>query len=123
MSDRIAPVRPRIVIDKTEPPESDHGKSLHQCFFMATDVDGVYNLYSPNSKIVAANLVTGQNFNFTVDNIHFDITEFTIDKSNSSGNWESNKAADPDEEGGSYQAQAGVGADDDGEENASAAYA
>src|SRR5690349_9310847 len=102
MSDRLAPIKKPIVINKTDPPES--GKVLHQCFFLPSDIEGVYNLYKQNGKIVAAGLVSGQDFNFTVDGHHFDISDFTIDNENGRGNWSDGFEQDD----GSFQATAGV---------------
>lgn len=119
MSDKATPVRPRIVIHKTEPPDSIHGKALHECFFLraADDLEGIFNLYRPNGKILAANVVSGQDFNFTIEQIHFNVGEFFIDESKAHGTW----SGGPEADDGSFQATAGVGGDEDAEESASAA--
>jgi hypothetical protein len=117
MSD-IAPIKRKIIIDKTT---GDGGKDLHQCYFLLTDVEGVYNLYTQHSRILAANVVSGQNFNFTIDGIHFEITDFKIDDFAGNGNWRNNAPVPVDDQDGTFQAQSGPGAE--GEDSYSAATA
>jgi hypothetical protein len=105
MSD-IAPIRQRIVIKKIS---GNGGKDLHDCYFLPTAVDGVYNLYDERSKILAADIVSGQNFNFTVDKVHFDIRDFKIDNAMAEGKWKNNAPSPGEEQDGSFQAQVGGG--------------
>ena len=123
MSD-LTPIRSKLVVDKTT---GAGGNDLHHCFFLATtDVEGVYNLYTAGSKILAAFIVSGQDFNFTLektpnDKIHFHITDFTIDPFVASGDWVSDAAEPSGADGGTFQAQSDTGAE--GDDCASAAMA
>ncbi|HEY2962263.1 MAG TPA: hypothetical protein VGJ37_07590 [Pyrinomonadaceae bacterium] len=106
MSDKITPIKWKIVIDETR---GDGGKDLHNCYFLPTDVPGVYNLYDQHSRILAAYIVAGQNFNFTVDDIHYDIHRFEIDDFAARGDWKNNAPVPVDEQEGTFQAQSGGG--------------
>ena len=122
MSDNIAPIRRKIVIDKTE----GGGKQLEQCFFLPTEVEGAYNFYDPLGNLLTAYVVAGEDFNFTVDDVHFRIRDFKINKAAASGHWRVGgrdevpktdaRGGSPDEPEGSFQASSGPGvptADDD----------
>ena len=102
-------LRQRIVIDKTSGGHS--GTDLQQCYFLPAAVDGVYNLYNKNDKILAANMVSGQDFNFTVDRIHFHIHGFEINELRAQGDWKNNAPVPVDEQEGTFQAQVGGGAE------------
>jgi len=105
----IAPIRKKIIIEKTT---GEGGNDLHHCYFLATD-DGVYNLYTQHSTILAANIVSGQNFNFTLDDIHFEITNFRIDSLAANGNWKNDVAEPAGSQDGTFQAQSGGGVETD----------
>jgi hypothetical protein len=102
MNDCISPIRTKIVIDQTT---GERGKLLHQAFFLATDVEGVYSFYSKQGKIRAANIVSGQDFNFTIDDLNYHVIKFHIDDDAASGEWLiDNDANEPE---GTFQAQSG----------------
>lgn len=121
MTDKLKPVRPRIVIDETEGPG---GTPLKQCFFMSTDLDGAYNIYDSKARLLAAYVVSGSDFNLTVDSVHFFISGFAIDDVAASGSFSLGhhkhlRATDDFEPDGSFQASSGPGAPGD-EESVSA---
>jgi hypothetical protein len=117
MNDNISPIDPKIVINKTT---GELGGLLHQCYFQQApnQPEGVYNFFTPGNKIRAANIVSGQDFNFTVADLNFHVIRFHIDESGASGHWLiDTSAAEPE---GTFQAQSGVGdlTDDDEKESA-----
>jgi len=123
MTDKLKPVRPRIVIDETEGPG---GTPLQQCFFMSTDLEGAYNIYDSEAKLLAAYVVSGADFNVTVNNVHFFISKFEIDDNAASGSFSIGhhkhvEGAADFEPDGSFQASSGPGVPTDDEvESASA---
>ena len=112
MTDKLEPVRPRIVIDETEGPG---GTPLQQCFFMSTDLEGTYNIYDSEARLLAAYIVSGADFNLTVNNVHFFIYKFEIDDNAASGSWRIGHhkhapgADDLEQDGGTFQASSGPG--------------
>jgi hypothetical protein len=105
MNDKLKPVRAKIVIDQVEV----GGSQLMNCFFLPTDVDGAYNLYNSEATLLAANVVSGQDFNFTVDGVHFHIDDFRIDETAGSGKWKIRGDKPTAEPGGTFQASSGGG--------------
>lgn len=116
MSDNITRIRQRIVIRHT------HGGALqlHHCFFLPTDLEGAYNAYDHTGKLLAAYVVDGQNFNFTVDDIFFNISGFRINEVDGHGNW--NAPALSAEKDGTFQAHADGGAVEAESASAASAY-
>ena len=106
MSD-ITPIRPKIVIEKITRNGPGSGDQLYNCYFLVTDTTGVYNLYNQESNILAANIVSGQNFNFTVEKVHFNIHDFVIDDTFAKGHWSGNPLSNEPE--GTFQAGSGPG--------------
>jgi hypothetical protein len=117
MNDNISPSSPKIAIYHTT---GERGKPLHHCYFQQAPnhLEGVYNFFTPGNKIRAANIVSGQDFNFTIDDLNFHVVKFHIDESGACGDWSIDEnAAEPE---GTFQAQSGVGdlTDDDKKESA-----
>ena len=117
MTDKLKPIRPRIVIDETEGPG---GTPLKQCFFMSTELEGAYNIYDSKARLLAAYVVSGSDFNLTVEGAHFFISGFAIDDVAASGSFSVGhhkhlRAAGEFEPDGSFQASSGPGdpAEDD----------
>jgi hypothetical protein len=108
MDDKLKSVRERVVINET----SDGGSQLMECFFLPGNVHGAYNLYDPEANLLAANVVSGQEFNFTVEGVHFKIHDFKADDIAASGKWKTHDDPTGDT-GGSFQASSSGGADTD----------
>lgn len=109
MNDKPKPVRAKIVIDHV----GKGGRQLMDCFFLPTHPDGAFNLYNSEATLLAANIVSGQDFNFTVGGVHFKIDGFIIDDRAASGHWKihgDELIAEPE---GSFQASSGGGVEDE----------
>jgi hypothetical protein len=91
---------------------------LKNCYFLPTSVTGTYDFYDTNNNLLASGLTSGTNFSFTLDTIDWEITNFVISDTAASGDWSNNNSPAEDQDG-TFQAQAGGGADS--EESASAA--
>jgi hypothetical protein len=109
MTDKLKPVRPMIVID-----EMSSGNQLKRCFFMSTDLDGAYNMYDSEARLLAAYVVAGEDFSLTVNHAHFFISKFKIDDIGASGSWSIGHHKHPREammleQEGTFQASSGGG--------------
>jgi hypothetical protein len=105
----------KIKIDRVT--GGSHKDDLKNCYFLPAAVAGNYDFYDTNNNSLANNLTNGSDFSFTLDSHNWTITSFVISDSAASGNWSiPSITAD---ESGTFQAQAGTGAD--AEEASSAA--
>src|SRR5258705_13932571 len=83
---------------------------LKNCYFLPTSVTGTYDFYDTNNNLLASGLTSGTNFSFTLDTIDWEITNFVISDTAASGDWSNNNSPAEDQDG-TFQAQAGGGAD------------
>lgn len=98
---------------------------LKGCRFKTTGTSGQYLFYDKNDDEITTDpspLTTGTDFSFTLDSINWSVTEFQIsgndDNGSASGSW----STPPEEDEGSFQAQAGAGLDEEASASSGAAY-
>lgn len=111
----------RIKIDRVQGGDSRDQNDLNNCYFVATGPPGNYQFYDKNGNPINTTpglLANGSDFIFTLDNMLWHINNFVISPTAASGRWYNDHFTEADE--GSFQAQAGVGAEDESASSASA---
>ena len=106
----ITPMVQKIVINKTT---GKGGKKLDHCYFEVTDVKDVYNFYNQHSDLLAADVVSGQDFTFELDGLNWTFSNFAIDELAASGSWVNDAVKAEEAEEGTFQAQSGGGAEEE----------
>lgn len=96
---------------------------LKGCMFKTTVTPGQYLFYDKNDDEITTDpspLTTGTDFSFTLNSIDWSVTSFVIsgndDNGTASGNW----TTPPEQDEGSFQAQAGASLDEEGASSATA---
>jgi hypothetical protein len=110
MSDNapLRPIRDKIVIRTT----TGGGNELHNCFFLAADVEGYFNFYDQHGRTLATGVRSGENFPFLLDRVAWTITGFSIDRIAATGNWQNNLPSVTNAQDGTFQAESGGGQDE-----------
>ena len=137
MSDdkRLEPVRTKIVVDLAFNRKGERVTTLDNCFFLPSDIKGYYNFYNQKGETLATGVSNNNEFPFLHDGHAWTIYELVIDDSLATGEWKNNAKSRPvgpdeqkpggfpDEQDGSFQAQASGGPGVDTDEAASSASA
>lgn len=98
----------KIIIDSVAPEGS--GDDLKGCYYKARN-DGTFDFFDKDNKVKARDLRQGSQFSFDLDEapgIYWTLTITDISETNVTGDWSDGPEEEPD---GTYQGQAGGGAD------------
>jgi hypothetical protein len=103
----IAPVRPRIVVDKTQ---GRDGNDFFHCFFLENDA-GLYDFFNQRGDLLHSDVQTGREFKVHINGVHFLVFRFHIDETAAHGHFiplDAQTGEEPEPEG-SFQASSGGG--------------
>ena len=100
-----------------------HKDDLKGCYFLpSSTISGAYDFYDTNNNVLESGVSGGSDFSFPLSGYSWRILNLVISLTAASGDWRNNAGGIEEEEDGTFQAQAGGGADP-AEKDATAASA